>query len=134
MQSITTTCPATVCTCKGTGTVTATRGVDSETGRATMSYSACAALQAQGWGDLPAVVEWLDEAPADDVVSTLSPADTFTYRGARYALEDYSVNAYAATSVSAKGGRDTVEVFVRGQSGKRRGLKLTATDRLRLVA
>jgi hypothetical protein len=51
-------CPATVCNCGGTQTVTATPGVDRRTGRPTVTYSPCEALKAQGWTGKVASVEW----------------------------------------------------------------------------
>ena len=49
-------CPGTVCTCGGTETVTVTAGTSR--GRATLVYSPCAALAAQGWIGNVAVVAW----------------------------------------------------------------------------
>lgn len=60
--TITTQCPGTVCTCGGTETVTAKRGHDRRTGRATITFAPCASLKAQGWTGRVASVEW-DDAP-----------------------------------------------------------------------
>ncbi len=51
-------CPGTVCTCGGTETVSVTTGTDRRTGRATLTYSPCAPLVAQGWRGNVATVEW----------------------------------------------------------------------------
>lgn len=51
-------CPGTVCTCGGTETVTVKLGNDRRTGRATLTYSPCAPLVAQGWRGRVASVEW----------------------------------------------------------------------------
>jgi len=51
-------CPGTVCTCGGTETVTVKLGIDRRTGRATLTYSPCAPLVAQGWQGRVAVVAW----------------------------------------------------------------------------
>jgi hypothetical protein len=51
-------CPGTVCTCGGTATVTVKAGTDRRTGRATLTYSPCAPLVAQGWVGNVATVEW----------------------------------------------------------------------------
>jgi len=49
-------CPGTVCTCGGTELVTVKAGTSR--GRATLVYSPCAALVAQGWVGKVATVEW----------------------------------------------------------------------------
>lgn len=51
-------CPGLVCTCGGTETVTVKSGTDRRTGRATLSYSPCAPLLAQGWTARYATVAW----------------------------------------------------------------------------
>lgn len=49
-------CPGTVCTCGGTELVTVKTGTSR--GRATLVYSPCASLVAQGWVGKVATVEW----------------------------------------------------------------------------
>lgn len=56
--STTTQCPGTVCTCGGREVVTVKAGTDRRTGRATLTYSPCAPLVAQGWVGKIATVEW----------------------------------------------------------------------------
>lgn len=51
-------CPGTVCTCGGTEFVTVRLGNDRRTGRATLTFSPCAPLVAQGWVGRVASVEW----------------------------------------------------------------------------
>ena len=51
-------CPGLVCTCGGTETVTVKAGTDRRTGRATLTYSPCAPLVAQGWQGQVATVAW----------------------------------------------------------------------------
>jgi hypothetical protein len=50
------TCPAMVCTCGGTELVMVKAGTSR--GRATLVYSPCASLIAQGWTSRVASVEW----------------------------------------------------------------------------
>lgn len=57
-HTTTTQCPAFVCTCGGTQFVTVKAGTDRRTGRATLTYSPCAALVAQGWSGNVATVAW----------------------------------------------------------------------------
>ena len=49
-------CPGTVCTCGGSELVTVKAGTSR--GRATLVYSPCASLVAQGWTGRIASVEW----------------------------------------------------------------------------
>lgn len=51
-------CPGLVCTCGGVEMVTVKAGRDRHTGRATLTYSPCAALVAQGWQGNVATVAW----------------------------------------------------------------------------
>jgi hypothetical protein len=51
-------CPGTVCTCGGTELVSVKAGTDRRTGRATLTYSPCASLVAQGWQGRIATVVW----------------------------------------------------------------------------
>lgn len=51
-------CPGLVCTCGGTETVEVKAGVDRRSGRATLTYSPCASLVAQGWRGNVATVAW----------------------------------------------------------------------------
>jgi hypothetical protein len=51
-------CPGMVCTCGGREVVTVKAGTDRRTGRATLTYSPCAPLVAQGWVGKVATVEW----------------------------------------------------------------------------
>ena len=51
-------CPGLVCTCGGAELVTVKVGTDRRTGRATLTYSPCAPLVAQGWAGNVATVAW----------------------------------------------------------------------------
>jgi len=51
-------CNGLVCTCAGTEFVTVKLGTDRRTGRATLTYSPCASLVAQGWRGRVASVVW----------------------------------------------------------------------------
>jgi hypothetical protein len=51
-------CPASVCTCGGSEVVTVKAGTDRRTGRATLTYTPCTSLVAQGWRGNVATVEW----------------------------------------------------------------------------
>lgn len=56
--SASTQCPGTVCTCGGSELVTVKSGTDRRSGRATLTYSPCASLVAQGWSGRIATVVW----------------------------------------------------------------------------